>query len=230
MLKIHGVPFSAHTRKVIVTALEKGIPFEVTPVVPLNPPEGWQRLSPLGRIPVIEDGSVTLPDSSVIALYLEKRYPERPFYPADAEAWGRALWIEEYVDGGLARHVLHGLLLQRVFAPRFLDQPPEEAVIDASVKEHIPPMLEYLDAFLTDQWFAGDMFTIADVAVASILLNFHYAGETLDESRFPRLHGFLVRALSRDSFNEALRAEIPAAESMGGLDLSLPRRLGFQNG
>ena len=25
MLKIHGVPFSAHTRKVIITALEKGI-------------------------------------------------------------------------------------------------------------------------------------------------------------------------------------------------------------
>jgi effector-binding domain-containing protein len=56
MLKIHGLPFSAHTRKVIVAALEKQIPYELIRVVPLMPPPRWRELSPLGLIPAIEDG------------------------------------------------------------------------------------------------------------------------------------------------------------------------------
>jgi glutathione S-transferase len=227
MLKIHGVPFSAHVRKVIVTALEKDIPFEVNPVVPLDPPQGWRGLSPLGLIPAAEDGELTLADSSVIALYLEKRHPEHPFYPAEASAYGRALWIEEYVDSGLAGHVLHGVLLQRVFAPLFLDQPPDQDLVDVSLNEHIPPRLEYLEQSLTDNWFAGSMFTIANVTVASILLNLHYAGVTLSEGQYPRLHDFLGRALTRERFSQALTAEIPAAKAVGALDLSLLRRLGF---
>ena len=83
MVRLHGVPFSAHTRKVIITALEKGIAYELVPVVPLTPPKGWEELSPLGLIPVIQDGETTLADSSVIGLYLEKMYPERPFYTSD---------------------------------------------------------------------------------------------------------------------------------------------------
>jgi glutathione S-transferase len=38
MLKIYGVPFSAHTRKVLVAAIEKDVPFEHIRVIPLTPP------------------------------------------------------------------------------------------------------------------------------------------------------------------------------------------------
>jgi glutathione S-transferase len=221
MLRIHGVPFSAHTRKVIVTALEKGLEYELVPAFPSKPPGGWSELSPLGLIPAIEDGGVRLADSSVIGLYLEKRYPERPFYPADSASFGRALWIEEFVDGGLSPHVLRGLLMQRVFAPLFLHQPPDEALIQRSLTEMIPPKLDYLEGALTQTWFAGDEFTIADVAVVSILANFHYAGERLDAVRYPRLREFLQRAARRDSFRRALVAELPAARAIEGLDVSL---------
>ena len=156
MLKIHGVPFSAHTRKVIITALEKGVSYQLIPVVPLSPPKGWDELSPLGLIPVIQDGETTLADSSVIGLYLEKRYPERAFYPADPALLGRALWIEEFVDGGLAAHVLRGVLMQKVFAPKFLNLPPDQALIERSVNELIPPRLAYLEKSLSGDWFAGN--------------------------------------------------------------------------
>jgi glutathione S-transferase len=129
LLKIHGVPFSAHTRKVIAAALEKHITHEFNRVIPLAPPPGWRELSPLGLIPAIEDGDLRLADSSVICLYLQRKYPEPSIYPADLRDYGHALWIEEYVDGGLAPHVLRGLLMQRVFAPKFLNQPPDEDLI-----------------------------------------------------------------------------------------------------
>ena len=219
MLKIHGVPFSAHTRKVIVAALEKGISYEMVPVIPLKPPPGWTELSALGLIPAIQDGDFALADSSVICQYLELAYPGAALYPSDAQQYARALWIEEFVDGGLAPHVLRGLLMQRVFAPKFLGTAPDEELIQTSLTQMIPTRFAYLESALAGDWFAANTFSLADITVASILMNFRFAGEDLDESRYPRLARFLRRALARPSFRTALQGEFPAAKSVGGLDL-----------
>jgi glutathione S-transferase len=233
MLKFHGLPFSAHTRKVIITALEKGLAYELEAVVPIAapgspgaPPPHWRDWSPLGKIPVLQHGNVVLADSTVIALYLERIQPERPIYPADPVAYARALFIEEYVDGDLAGHVLHGLLMQRVFAPRFLKREPDLALIDRSVNELIPARLAHLETQLVGEWFAGP-FSMADIAVASILINYHYAGCELSRETYPKLHAHLQRALGRDSFRRAFEEEVPAARQLGGLDMTLFQRLGY---
>ncbi|MGH9201486.1 MAG: glutathione S-transferase family protein, partial [Vicinamibacterales bacterium] len=83
MLKIYGVPFSVHTRKVIVTAIEKKLPYENEPVIPFNPPAGWDELSLTGKIPVVADCDLVLRDSSVICAYLERVHPDCPIYPAE---------------------------------------------------------------------------------------------------------------------------------------------------
>jgi glutathione S-transferase len=228
MLRIHGVPFSAHTRKIILAASEKALAYELVPVIPLTPPAGWTEISPLGLIPAIEDGDFTLADSSVIALYLEQSYPQHPLYPSGAQARAHALWIEEFVDGGLAPHVLRGLLMQRVFAPKFLNKAPDEALIRTSLTEMIPPRLAYLEQALQGrEYFGGDSFSVADIAVTSILINYHYAGETLNEQAYPHLHAHLRRTLRRESLRAAFAREVPASASIGGLDLRLLRSVGY---
>jgi glutathione S-transferase len=219
MLKIHGVPFSAHTRKVILAALEKGIPYEIMPVIPLTPPPGWQDLSALGLIPAIEDGDFVLADSTVICQYLDRAYPGPRLYPEDPRTYARVAWIEEFVDGGVAPHVLRGLLMQRVFAPKFLGKAPDEALIQVSLTQMIPARFVYLEKALGGDWFVGNTFSMADITVASILMNYHFAGETLDATRYPKLSGFLRRVLARPSVRKALQAELPAAQSVGALDL-----------
>lgn len=52
MLRIYGVPFSVHTRKVIITAIEKKLPYENEAVIPFNPPPGWSD-SPMWGTPVL---------------------------------------------------------------------------------------------------------------------------------------------------------------------------------
>ena len=66
MLEILGVPFSAHTRKVLLALREKGLRHELVPIIPLSPPPGWPELSPLGKIPVMRTPQLTVADSSVI--------------------------------------------------------------------------------------------------------------------------------------------------------------------
>lgn len=231
MLKILGVPFSAHTRKAIVAAHFKQLDFELEPVVPLLPPEKLPQVfvagAPLRRIPLLVDGDFVLPDSSAIAQYFERLAPTPPLFPSEPRAHAWALWIEEFVDGALATDVLHGVLFQRVFAPRFLGRAPDEALIKRSVGEIIPARLDYLERVLTGPWFAGEAFSYADITVASILINYGYAGEQLDARVHPRLHGFLGRAAKQPALARALADEAAAARDLGAFDLTLLDEWGF---
>jgi hypothetical protein len=46
----------------------------------------------------------------------------------------------------------------------------------------LPPRLEYLERCVQGEYLAGSQFGIADVTVASMLINYHYAGERLTAS------------------------------------------------
>ena len=237
MLQILGVPFSAHTRKVIIFALEKGLEYRLVPVAPLftegplAPPADWARLSPLGKIPVLRDGDRAIADSSVIGLYLERRFPEPALYPADPGRFAEALWVEEYVDSGLQQHVLHGLLAERAFARAAMKREPDLGLIERSLDREIPPKLAYLEGCLADRrFFAGDAFSMADIAVVSILLNYHYAGCSLSPSEHPRLARHLDEVLARPSFQRALEAELPAVRQVPAMDRSLVERAAGSRG
>jgi len=45
-LTIYGVPFSVHTRKVILASRIKSIPHQVTPVIPVIPDNPPQQAKP----------------------------------------------------------------------------------------------------------------------------------------------------------------------------------------
>jgi glutathione S-transferase len=91
----------------------------------------------------------------------------------------------------------------------------------------IPPRLAYLEEALSGEYFAGNVFSIADIAVASILVNLHYAGESVSRKTHPKLHRFVRAVLQRPCFADALKVEAPAAAAVGGLDMRLLHELGY---
>ena len=219
MLKIYGVPISVHTRKVIVAAIEKKLGYENDPVIPFNPPPGWEQLSPTGKIPVMADGDLVLRDSSVICAYLERVHPAPALYPADMRDYAQALWFEEYADGTVFREVVHGLFFQKVIRPNILKQPTDAAAVSAILDGVVPRVLGYLDGSVGGAYLVAGKFGIADIAVASNLINFHYLGYRIDTARYPALAAYFARCLRQPSIEAAVRAERPVATSMG-LDLS----------
>ena len=214
MLTIYGVPVSVHTRKVIVTALLKGLQFRVEPVIPFNPPANWATLSPTGRIPVADIDGFNLADSAVICDYLDRLHPARPIYPQEARAYAQARWFEEYAGAVVFREVIHGLFLNKVIKPAILKQPTDTAAVATILDEVAPARLAYLEGSLTDDYFTGGRLSIADIAIASNLVNFHYLGYEIDRGRYPRLAAHFRRMLANKAFAAALEAEKGAAESM----------------
>jgi glutathione S-transferase len=223
MLKIYGVPFSVHTRKVIVAAIEKKLPYDNEAVIPFSPPPGWSDLSPTGKIPVFTDGDVTLCDSSVICVYLDRTYPDAPIYPADTSGYVQTLWFEEYADGTIFRELVHGLFFNKVVRPRILKQPGDQSAIDAILTDAMPAVFGYLEKSLGEGFLVGNRLTLADIALVSNLINFHYLGYTI-EKRYPKLAAYFARIIAHPSVAAALRGEQGAVAGLG-LDRSFLKQL-----
>ncbi|HEY6354540.1 MAG TPA: glutathione S-transferase family protein, partial [Burkholderiaceae bacterium] len=158
MLKIYGVPISVHTRKVIVAAKLKGLPFELIPVVPVipgNPPPHWRQLSPTGKIPVLQDGDFTLADSAAICAYLERLHPQPSLYPSDARAYARALWLEQYGGGTIFNEIVHPLFHETFVHPKVKNIPTDPARVNAVLDATVPQVFGYLESVAGDAFLAG---------------------------------------------------------------------------
>ena len=218
MLKIYGVPISVHTRKVIVAARLKGLPFEVQSVVPVIPeklPSDWRTLSPTGRIPVLRDGDYTLADSAAICAYLDRRQPSPPLVPSDPQRHGHALWLEQYAGGTVFRDVVHPLFHEAFVQPSVRGVASDRARIADVLDRVLPEVFGYLDSVSGDRFLAGDALSVADLAVMSNLTTMQYVGFALDRARFPRLAALVDRVLRVPAVTAALQAEQPVVQQMG---------------
>ena len=172
---IHGANGSPFVRKVKVAFAEKSLPYEQKPLIPFGVSDDYKRMSPLGKIPCLEDGDFTLPDSSCILAYAEKIQPNPPLYPSDAKEFGRALWYEEYADSKLIE-VLTPFFFERIIKKNFLQQEPDEERLKGVAADAVPPVLDYLEGEVADrEYLVGGSFSIADIAIASPVVNYSHA-------------------------------------------------------
>jgi glutathione S-transferase len=207
MLKIHGASASPFVRKVRVALAEKGLPYEQIPVVPFGLSEEFKRISPLGKIPVLQDGDYTLPDSSCILAYLERVHPEPPLLPRDPKQAGRALFLEEYADTRLV-DTLAPVFFERFVKVRLMNQKADEARCREQIDQKAPPVLDWLEAQAPEgDGIVGGRFSLADIAIASPFVNFRHAGERIDRGRWPRLAAYVERVWSRPSMKGVIEGE-----------------------
>ena len=122
---IHGVNASPFVRKVRVALIEKNIPYALKPQMPFGQPPEYMKISPLGKIPCLQDGDYALPDSSCIIAYLERTNPKPALYPEDPKEYGRALFLEEYADSKLVE-TLGPVFFQRVVRKVIFKQESDE--------------------------------------------------------------------------------------------------------
>ena len=214
-LKIFGVPFSVHTRKVILAARIKSLPYEITPVVPVipdNPPPNWRSISPTGLIPAIDDDGYILADSTAIVLYLERKRPEPSVLPADAKDYGAALFLDAWA-GRFFHDVVHPLFHHQIVNPNIRKTPGDPAAIDVALKARAPQAFAYLEERAHEPFLVGKALSIADLAVVSNLIVFHYLGHRIDARRYPSLAAYFAR--HRDALASVLEAERPFVEKAG---------------
>lgn len=208
MPTIHGANISPFVRKVRVFLAEKNLPYQLEPVNPFTAGPEFRKISPLGKIPVYQEGDVTLADSSVICAYLERIHPEPALYPKDPYEYARALWFEEYGDGGLV-NLTGTIFRQRIVMPLFFKQPTDEAAVQKAIAEQVPPMFDYLEGQVAESItpLVGKSFSIGDIGVATQFVNLRHAGVTVDAQRWPKLARYISSVHGRPSFQSLIAEE-----------------------
>ncbi len=203
---IHGASASPFVRKARVAFAEKGVAYELNPIMPFGPNPEYMKKSPLGKIPCLEDGDFVLPDSSCIVAYLERANPNPPLYPSDPKEYGRALWYEEYADTRLVEN-LGAVFFERV-VKSMLQQETDHERVKQVLGEGVPPVFDYLEGEIGDrEVLVGTHFSVADIAICSPFVNFMHAGESVDASRWPRLAAYVERTHARPSFKALIEEE-----------------------
>jgi glutathione S-transferase len=183
-LVLYGSPLSPFLRKAAGVCIAKGVPFEVEAINVFDPPAWFREISPMKRIPVLRDRSVaeeglagTIPDSSAICAYIEKKHPAPALYPADPVAYGEALFIEEFADTSLAMAGGLGIFRPIFFAMSKGEEPGLEKARDAWANQ-LPPIFDVLETRLDGRaYFAGDALSIADITVACVLMQIALVAE-----------------------------------------------------
>ena len=92
MITLHGFAYSNYYNIVKHVLLHKNIPFEED--TQYGGTDAFLELSPVGKIPSLTtEQGVNLSESSVCCDYLEETYPQKPLYPEDSAARGKARQI-----------------------------------------------------------------------------------------------------------------------------------------
>ena len=213
MLTVHHLN-NSRSQRVLWLLEELGVPYEVKRYerdakTMLAPPE-LRAVHPLGKSPVITDGSEVVAESGAIIEYLADTYGQGRLIPAPGtSARRRASYWLHYGEGSLMPPLLMSLVFAKVrSAPMpFLAKPIAHRIADKVMEDFVTPNitlhLDFLEAELgKSTWFGGNDFGVADIQL-SFPLEAAASRGGLDASR-PRLMAFLERIHGRPAYQRAL--------------------------
>ena len=206
-MKLYGAALSPFVRKTRVFMQLKGFEFEAVHIDPNNAPADYEKINPLKRIPALEHDGRYLADSAVICQYLERLHPDTPLYPTDPYEYARCLWFEKFADYEIARDCTFAVFRNRIVM-RLIGKECNEEMVQKALSEKVPPLFEYLDRELEGKEFlAGEQMTVADIAVASQLVNFRHGGESVCPDTYGNLAAHAARMHELAPFAKAIEKE-----------------------
>jgi glutathione S-transferase len=150
----------------------------------------YLAINPMGKVPALKDGDVTLAENAAICAYVAERYPDAKLTPPPGDP-------------------LRAKFLYWLF---FLPGCIEPAMVQLSTKFEINPVaagwgeaqrpFNVLDAALSKgPWLLGETFSAADVAMGS-MLNFAVRMFKMVPSR-PSFEAYVDRCVARPAFQRA---------------------------
>ena len=201
MLKLHFAPNSRAVR--ILWLLEElELPFELNQMSfhpkDLKSDEHRAR-HPLGRIPVLEDGDITIWESGAITEYILERHKNGGLKPAvDAPEFPEYLQWFHYCEGmvmpPINTIVVHTLLL-----------PPDrqDATVRGQAERLLVRALEPVEKAIEGRDYLIGDFSAADIMLGHSILMAHRMGHVGEA--MPNLNGYVERLKARPALQKAFR-------------------------
>jgi glutathione S-transferase len=176
-MKLYGSLYSPFVARCWLAATAKGGGVELEAFPGGIKSDAYLALNPMGRMPLLVDGDIALPESAVICEYLDAVLPGPALLPPDPAGQARVRLLCRIAD-----LYLFPASIDLLIAPR---GDASAGTMDA--KTRTLSALDYLEHFLGDRGFAyGDRLTLADctlhggLALALMVLGRHEVAGRLD--------------------------------------------------
>lgn len=173
---------------------ELGQPYERIPIDIRTPvaqrPAHFLAVSPMGKVPALEDGEACLTDSGAIALWLAERFPQAGLAPP-AGTPARARWLQWLL--------FTNTVVEPAMAEKFAGLEPRPSSYGWGSFDLM------LDAFRkqlssTGPWILGEAFSSADVLMGTSALYLVQFGLVKGDAV---LEGYVERCQARPAFKRA---------------------------
>ena len=160
-MKLYASSGSPFARKIRVMLIEKRAPHEVE-MVDLWAPNDLKQTNPIGKVPALrlDDGRV-LVNSPLIADYVDGRFPDPRFIPADPDQRLDVRRWEALADGTMDAAVAS------IYEARFHDEQKRSQAFMERQRGKIDGGFAALEKVLGNQdWCVSNAMTLVDIALA----------------------------------------------------------------
>jgi glutathione S-transferase len=218
MITLHHLE-NSRSQRVLWLLEELALPYEVKRYArdkqTMLAPPALLSVHPLGKSPVITEGSITVAESGAIVEYLLDTHGGGRLRPSAGTPEGRQFtyWLH-FAEGSAMPPLLMKLVFDKVrSAPMpFFIKPIAKGIADKVTSSFIAPNLErqlnFMESELASRpWFAGNEFSAADIQM-SFPLEAAAGRAGLNASR-PKLMDWLARIHARPAYQRALAAGGP---------------------
>ncbi len=165
MIKIYGYRLSPFVERIYQQVHAKGIEdkfdFCGLPDDGLKCEE-YLTLNPFGKMPVLVDGDMCLPESAIICEYIESKFPDTPLMPANKD---------QHLAVNLILRMLDMYVFQNMFTASAMvrEATPNKEAIKAKFDE-VVIALDVIEKFASsekNEFLVGDKWSLADCAFVS---------------------------------------------------------------
>jgi glutathione S-transferase len=179
---------------------ELGVPYELETVDMMKgehkKPE-YLKVHPLGAVPALQDGGLTMYESAAIIMYLADKYPEKGLAPAvgTADRGAYYQWIS------FAMTEADPPLVTILMNTRFLPEADRSPAAVEKASQRFKTVAPVLEAHLKGrEYIVGNKFSAADVVVAGMLT---FANMLNNLDGYPELKAYLGRMMARPAAKKA---------------------------
>ena len=203
MLQLFSHPFSSYCQKVLIALWENETPFAYRNLE--EPEAAAERASlwPLGKFPVLLDGSQTVAETSIIIEHLDLHHPGPVrLIPEDRRAALEVRFMDRFFD-----NYVMDVMSKPVFEA-IKGEPGRKELALSEARPALDTAYGWLEDRLKDRvWAAGDAFSMADCAAAPSLFYADWVHEI--SPGFGRLREYRAQLLARPSFARAVEEARP---------------------
>ena len=216
-IHIYGGALSPFVMRPVLAARAKGLDISPEAFEGGIKSDAYRALTPMAKMPLLVDGNFALPESQVIADYLDAALPGPALMPADAQAAARVRLIIRLADLNLVPH-LGGLFRGR-------DNPDGVAPAMAGLGEG----LGFIEYFRNagDAFAVGDSFTLADAALIPLFYFFDAFDRAMKTGALvaanPGLAGWWDRARASDIGARCVAEQAAGMKAMMGARAETPK-------